>query len=117
MGTNFYAHLDVCPHCDRPSEVIHIGKRSGGWSFHFHGTDTIRSWEDWQVELKRSLTVILDEYGTRHTFEEFRRVVEDSRDSDGNHYDYCHGRYDDPRYLEKLWKDEEGYAFSEGEFS
>ena len=42
MGTNFYWHDDAlvcknaCEHCANTS-VIHVGKRSAGWSFGFRG--------------------------------------------------------------------------------
>ncbi len=28
MGTNFYLHEHVCPHCERSDEPLHIGKFS-----------------------------------------------------------------------------------------
>lgn len=50
MGTNFYATehcLNPCAHCQRPR--LHIGKRSGGWTFGFeahpHWVDATR--EPW----------------------------------------------------------------------
>lgn len=114
MGTNYYAHLDTCPHCDR-AEVIHIGKKSHGWEFSFHGTDSIRSWADWKVELQRSTARIFDEYGRKYTFEEFAEVVTSQKGTGQNHFDYCKVHH--PSYVEGLWKDDEGFCFNEGEFS
>lgn len=115
MGTNFYAHLDACPHCGK-GEKVHIGKRSGGWQFHFHGTDTIRSWKDWQAKLLEPTTLIVDEEGIGWSPEGFIAMVEGWKDGK-NHFDYCDAKPEYPSYLATLWKDEEGWSFSGGEFS
>jgi len=49
MGINYFWHRDVCPHCDRPAEIRHIGKKSGGWQFAFRGyyePFLLMSWQD-----------------------------------------------------------------------
>ena len=33
MGTNYYWIADVCEHCQRVEEKLHIGKSSCGWVF------------------------------------------------------------------------------------
>lgn len=115
MGTNYDAHLNVCQHCDRAEEVVHIGKSSVGWTFSFHGTDHFRSWNDWKAELKRSTTRIVDEYGQRHTFEEFEKLIEGKRDQPNNHAaQVASGKINDKYGAH--WLDEEGHSFSEGEF-
>lgn len=36
MGTNYYLEVNVCDHCKRPEEKLHIGKSSFGWCFSLH---------------------------------------------------------------------------------
>lgn len=114
MGTNYYAHLDVCSHCQRASEVIHIGKQSSGWAFNFHGTDSIRSWEDWKIDLRKPTTKILDEYGQVISYEDFKEVVSSQKNSGTNHYYYCMEKH--PEATRNMWLDPEDFCFSEGEF-
>ena len=45
MGTNYYTKTDE-------GEELHIGKSSFGWTFSFHATDEIRSYEHWLKYLK-----------------------------------------------------------------
>lgn len=119
MGTNYY-WTDATPDCPtcghHRAEEIHIGKSSYGWEFSFHGTDEIRSWKDWLAILKGGGEIV-DEYGAPITFEDFRKVVEERSHPNGllNHTDYCREMY--PDYAKSLWKDGEGYSFSDGEFS
>ncbi len=49
MGTNYYHGVPPCSKCGHGVD-IHIGKASHGWTFSFHGTDTIRSWKDWEFQ-------------------------------------------------------------------
>ena len=115
MGTNYDAHLNVCPHCERAEEIIHIGKSSWGWTFSFHGTDSIRSWNDWQTELKRSTTRIYDEYGERISYEDFAKLVEERKYQPNNHAAQCLNGTINDKYTTH-WLDAEGNSFSEGEF-
>lgn len=107
--------------------VTHIGKSSFGWSFSFHATDTLRSWKQWKEELQIPGSYILDEYGKRVTFEEMVSNVEDRQ----RHWDEAERRNGRvvPRPLSNHsgnhttpndygdFLDDEGYSFSEGEFS
>ena len=75
MGTNYYWHEDICPHCKRTSEPIHIGKSSGGWCFALHilpelGITTL---EDWQAKWKTG--VILDEYNSTISPDEMLQTI------------------------------------------
>lgn len=117
MGTNYYAHIDCCEHCGRPEEIIHIGKQSCGWEFTFHGTDLIRSWKDWQVELNRSNAKIVDEYGRQIAFPLFKIMVEKHK-GEMNHKRWCETEGDEleRRHAELCWLDPEGWSFQEGEF-
>jgi hypothetical protein len=64
MGTNFYLKTDVCPHCKRCDDRLHIGKSSAGWCFALHviPEDGINDLEDWRA--RWATGVIEDEYGT-----------------------------------------------------
>lgn len=101
MGTNFYAHTNVCPHCGRPEEAIHIGKSSMGWKFVFHMPriqseeppyHTEHRWksiEDFKNWLREQ--TIVDEYGRKEeSFDLFWAYVEDKQDGlmpgDGSEY-------------------------------
>ena len=109
MGTNYYHHINICEHCNR-SDIIHIGKSSFGWTFSFHATDNIRSWQDWQEALQDGK--IFDEYDREVSLEDFIKLVEEKQKIPGalNHalqkYDY-----------DRDFVDNEGYSFSEGDFS
>ena len=92
MGTNYYLRarnkvleLDVCECCGKGTEVmlvmpddIHIGKRSHGWKFVFHGykwfdatkyglntSTTLDSYEQWLrfLVVSQNVFIIVDEYG------------------------------------------------------
>lgn len=118
MGTNYYWYKnpEPCPSCGHESEGLHIGKSSAGWTFSFHGTEEVRSWEDWKKVLQ-SGGKIFDEYGDEKSFEEMRRVVENRSHPRGllNHFDYCAVHH--PEHNRENWKDDEGHSFSPGEFS
>lgn len=65
MGTNYYFHRNVCPHCKRSDEHLHIGKSSAGWCFslHIYPEDGIRDLDDWLVLFDTPNSEIRDEYG------------------------------------------------------
>src|ERR1035438_3118957 len=65
MGTNYYLHENICPHCGRGDEPLHIGKSSGGWCFALHvipelGLNTLN---DWEKRWRGAQAVIKNEYG------------------------------------------------------
>jgi hypothetical protein len=64
MGTNYYLHSDICPHCHKPTEVLHIGKSSAGWCFalHVYPDDQIKSFEDWLSWFSKPNSKIVNEY-------------------------------------------------------
>ena len=57
MGTNYYLHRNICAHCGRGDQPLHIGKSSVGWCFSLHvGRDyedeplaKIRDLDDWRA--------------------------------------------------------------------
>ena len=53
MGMNYYKRTVKCDCCGE-IENLHIGKSSFGWTFNFMGTEKIRSFADWKIELKDS---------------------------------------------------------------
>jgi hypothetical protein len=67
MGTNYYLLFDVCPHCGRPADKLHIGKSSAGWCFALHVEPSIpdhpKSLDDWQRLWEQPANRITDEYG------------------------------------------------------
>lgn len=108
MGTNYYHRKNICPKCGRYDEE-HIGKSSCGWQFSFHGTNEIRSYKDWMIELKKG--EIFNEYDEKISLDELMKMIESKRGGK-NHYDECIGKYD----MRNGWKDEEGNSFSPEDF-
>lgn len=109
MGTNYYHHTNTCLHCNR-ADVEHIGKSSIGWTFSFHATDTIRSWKDWQKTLSHGR--IFNEYNEQISLNDFIKLVEEKQKVPGASNHALQGYDNDRNFV-----DEEGYSFSEGEFS
>ena len=107
MGTNYYWIHHECSKCGR-HERTHIGKSSGGWTFTFHATDTIRSWGEWQTLLSGSGYVI-DECGEPISLSDFKELVASKLDATHNHARLYPSAAD---YL-----DADGHSMSEGEFS
>lgn len=87
MGTNFYLELPESTAKHFESNPIHIGKSSAGWVFTLNAKQTkatasvlvcLDTWEKWVPYLK--MGVIVDEYGSKVTYEEFVfRVTEKNR--------------------------------------
>ena len=130
MGTNFYATehcLNPCAHCQRPR--LHIGKRSGGWTFGFeahpHWVDAddddlvLETRAQWREYLRRPGVIIDDEYGREFTPDEFDALVDRTREPWGpnriqprtrNPLDW--GIRDNRHF-----RDPEGWDFWRGDFS
>lgn len=125
MGTNFYLRQTACSGCGRFDEH-HIGKRSAGWSFGFHGyrpdedathpLGPVRSRADWVRAVGVFDGSVVDEYG---------RVVDDpvawlagleapSLTQQRWEQDHMGPFY---RPSERDWRDAEGFRFYDGEFS
>lgn len=106
MGTNYYVKkppTNRCDHCKRedPSEVIHIGKHSGGWKFGF--SPKFGSWKEWYAFLLKNIDFIYDEYDHKIPFVDFVEMVEaaqngiwiyDSRNPNGNEKYAAHQKYE-----------------------
>jgi hypothetical protein len=117
MGTNYYLMTDVCPHCGRSEEKVHIGKSSAGWSFSFraykaecgtlmHDGVSITTTQDWRDILSGGL--IMDEYDREISESDFWMMVYKKRGGRN------HARW---YPLNGNFVDEEGKSFSPYEFS
>ena len=84
MGTNYYLHRDVCPHCGRSEERLHIGKSSAGWCFGLHviPEQSINDLSDWMAEFNKPNAKIVDEYGNPVTPEEMRSQIADRKSTE-----------------------------------
>lgn len=95
MGTNYYLYRNVCEHCGRSDDRVHIGKSSAGWCFALcvYPNDRIYDLPDWEFELQNG--VIKDEYGELVSFEELISIITkrsgkawDDREYGQNKYQY-----------------------------
>lgn len=126
MGTNYYARVNCCSHCNRYDQ-IHIGKSSMGWAFSFRGYTkqgyfselperfehlTIRSFQDWKTFLENPDVNIYDEYGDQISKEDFFSLVKAKQGGKVSANEYS-------PYIDKstVWVDDEGNSFSSTEFS
>ena len=99
MGTNYYLKLDICEHCRRESEQLHIGKSSAGWCFSLHVRRPGVMWDDvpaeslddWRTLWSKPNTMIVDEYGDSIDPAEMERIItgrswQPSREQDEHWY-------------------------------
>ncbi len=107
MGTNFYAHTNACTCCGR-SDIVHLGKRSAGWTFSFRASNTVRNFDDW-CSLVRSASRIEDEYGSEVPAEE---MIEEAAT-----WGVGIGKRHADSYHDGNWIDARGHSFSDHEFS
>lgn len=75
----------------------------------FQSAYECRSWQEWKIALNGHDGDIFDEYGDLVTLDDFRKIVEERGDDLLNHYDKHPDQYS--------WKDEEGYSFTDRDFS
>jgi len=109
MGTNYYVKSETCESCGHKPEQLHIGKLSAGWEFVFQATEKFKSFEQWCDHLK---TVdIVNEYDEIVTYVELVRIMQNSSGKK-NHHDFCVGEQ-----FAGTFKDVDGWAFNESEFS
>ncbi len=79
MGKNYYAKIDICPACNRPQQIIHLGKSSYGWKFMFNyqgGTyyKNVKQMKEWLKDKK-----IESEYGDNVSPAKFWKMVHDKQ--------------------------------------
>ncbi len=77
MGTNYYWINNVCKHCNKGSEKIHIGKSSYGWCFSINTVPeySINSLADWVQRWETPHSIIKDEYGETITPAEMLSII------------------------------------------
>ena len=109
MGTNYYVKNNQCEQCKRFDDNEHIGKSSHGWQFSFQATFDIKSYKQWLSYLEGK--EIINEYGDSISLKDFKELVESKLDG-LNHSDECKNNPYDHSF-----KDDEGYSFTEVEFS
>lgn len=126
MGTNYYVAENRCECCKRFDRDIHIGKKSYGWAFSFHGFKewpaNLTTWQKWKEYLKDK--EIVDEYGDIIHFDDFVELIEKygspgfvREDGHKNRVHNVEGKKDGYFSPEYDWDDPEGYSFSAREFS
>lgn len=125
MGTNYYLRTDICPHCKRAKESIHIGKSSAGWPFLFRGYREfppdgvpvpITSALEWRQVIEIAVAnggELYNEYGEKQDVSEFWGFV-DSKRTDTRGLDAYRPAFSNS---EREWQDAEGYRFCSSEFS
>lgn len=113
MGTNYYVKEPKCECCGHKKKELHIGKKSAGWSFLFHATEELTSWESWYFFLIDKQ--IVDEYGRAVSLEDFSAMVR-STANDRNHTAYCLDHHSE-HVASYCFLDPEGYSFSKCNFS
>lgn len=136
MGCNYYAHYHCCDKCGHTNKVVHIGKSSHGWHFHFHSPAyDIRCADDWRLELSTPGVVIKDEEENTVTYDDFWAMVKKKQEDPWNisHYRICRGEATTERereYLDKytpslylnnqnsrVYLDDEGHTFDAWSFT
>jgi hypothetical protein len=75
MGTNYYLERNVCAHCGRGDEALHIGKSSAGWCFSLrvHPEEGIHDLPDWEREFVGGK--VRDEYGETIGLADLRGII------------------------------------------
>jgi len=77
MGTNYYLHTNVCECCDRPENILHIGKSSCGWCFSLHvdPSENINDLNNWILLFNMPNAIIKDEYNEIITIDEMLNII------------------------------------------
>jgi hypothetical protein len=128
MGTNYYVAKNKCDCCKRYDTEYHIGKSSWGWSFTFQGYkwDNLTSWKLWKEYLKDKM--IVDEYGEFMSYDDFVNMIETVKSPEyirqDGHKNLSHnsGNWFNPEHDWNIpivhdWNDDDGYSFTDREFS
>jgi len=121
MGTNYYIK-----HKERKvtQPDLHIGKNSAGWEFSFEAhekneyyqTPDLKTKQQWFEYMFLNDGNIFNEYNVEISFQELVKIIESTMNRGlKNHYDYLKENHDFES-LKYCFKDE-GFSFSEGDFS
>lgn len=114
MSTNYYAYFNVCEHCGHSDDIWHLGKKSGGWRFLFHGERgnlyigkhqfpmgvTMRGHVH-QVLIAADF--IMDEYGNKLSTQDFWDAVNSVKDNAAHTAPTHHWIKDDCDFAEGEW--------------
>jgi hypothetical protein len=104
MGTNYYCYKKY-------HESKHIGKKSCGWAFIFHGYDEFgfkaTSYDEWKKFLLNNEVDVFDEYHEKVEIDELFKMIDESISEkkhpvENNMFE---------------WSDELNYSFLNNEFS
>lgn len=129
MGTNFYMFTknkevknkyfpnNTTCLVDEPEfgYELHIAKTSCGWKPLFQAHENIKSVTDYGYLYFEYKCKIYDEYGEEYSWMDFEeRVVNWNKD---NPEAISHFEYENGKYAQYYFKDDDGYEFSIGEFS
>lgn len=86
MGTNYYLHRNACRECHRSTDILHIGKSSGGWCFslRIHPNEGIRSLDDWKPLFADTKNAILTKCGQGVSAEYMLNIIQNRSCSRGD---------------------------------
>ena len=114
MSKNYYLRSEVCPlDGSERFQDIHLCKTSIGWKPHFQSFGMIKSVKEYKRYQEVSGDKIVDEYDREYSTWEFWRQIKAWQESehDKSIVDLLNSEG------QEAWLDEEGYEFSEGDFS
>jgi len=95
MGTNYYAHLNFCPHCERYDRV-HIGKSSGGWKFAIEIHELYyNSLKDFEEFIQKEQVEIYNSYGDKVEPKEIFKLIDNCSKEKSHFDDFPEERYKD----------------------
>jgi len=134
MSTNYYLRTQPCEKCGHSEYKKHIGKSSSGWEFCFRGylDESIVSYQGWVKEISCENKEIIDECGNIIKFDAFTQIISRKGDHLLNIFnvtkgvpitqkekEYCSTRHNQYGMSSdtKAWKDNQGFAFIDNEFS
>ena len=109
MSIAFYVEEKPCNRCGHQRSRLHIGSSYNGWTFIFHATSVLTSWEAWKTYLEGKQ--IIDETGRPYTYNQFVAIVKSKvgerqniglQEQGGLYSSFC---------------DDEGHGFRGGEFT
>ena len=96
MGLNYYAKTNICTHCMRGEQTIHIGKSSCGWKFAVEVHEEFyTSFDEFMSFINRKDIIIMDEYDKVVTANELMNKIEAKKDGLSHFTDYPEQRYEE----------------------
>lgn len=119
MGMNYYLESPPCPHCGNRITRKHIGKSSIGMRFIFEAHANIFCFKDWMKEILDPKKIIRNEEGSIVSVEAFTELVEGKKEEKSHSNPFKSVKFAESAYYpeDDIWIDEDGYEFTENEFS